>query len=746
MSRIKSCGSSLNWRHQYACDFDHISDAQKQRLQRGGRDADRLRKKLRKLARARFKNPVHRARLQAWLAEKGYSLEAVPFPADRGPQPRISAAVAVEALVTVPGKPTLKAAPEAAASVRLPSIGFGISTIRTNLAGLWPNGVPPAGAFLMLGGEQADAEAFAKWIAEVGDWHSVYQAAGGSKDFDFFPVQTEKKNGRVARDGRFAYTTHTLPKWDTQAFEDSIAAGEVPKEDLLAIFAAHDEWCATEGVRYDSCGAARPLVHCGIDWHLSDGSFHGHPRKLKSLPAYYVRADGTVQPRSLAPKRGRHRKGEHWAGGERLGLVSTDGRLVLNTLGPALVSADAWREENLQAPLDFEDADKEMGKPWAFLDRAIARRMEGGYFKWADESKTQRVWVSDSGVTRGPDGKGVQIEPGDMMGSRHLRRLVRDYAARNPAFGRRRNALIEAARLKAARDQRELIELVAGDELAAKDIEIDRRNGTIADAVKRAEAAEQQIADHATRASNFEARIDILTGEISKSTMRAETAEKLAVENAARASKAEARLVAERVDPEFMEPLFELATAELERAQRGEVSVWRYLQKDLIAPGGWTFATAVAKQLSFAIAKGLPSAVKANARLVVANASLSVISSADILRRMINDPAAAFALAANKLGFTDARLDPEVVEAAKLMAKERGSAAARGPEKDDVLYRVKVGEQLLALNSAWEEKRKSMDRLKGKLAETATRHADEPNVIPFPEPVSRAGDTAVARD
>ncbi|HVT30340.1 MAG TPA: hypothetical protein VHE81_20185 [Lacipirellulaceae bacterium] len=468
--KIKSLGrGGPNWRHMLAFDIYKLSDSKRQALWKANTASTRMWAKLRKIARRRAKDPKWVAKLEAWMESKGYKTPSdIPIP--NAPPSRIAPVAAVA---------------EGTTSLRFPAIGHGVSTVRTGVAGPWEGGAPPPGEFLLLLPGQDGADKYAAWIADAGDWHSSYPTQPGAQlKREFYPVKTGQSNGQVDRDGRFIYWTTTLPKWDTDAIAESIAAGEMGDDDLFAILKAKDRWNASEGVRLASCGAARQLVHYGTDFHLQDGSLHDHPRCPKSLPSYYLRADGTKHPQSLAPTRGRPRSGEGWRGGERLGLISTDGRLVLNTLGPALCAADAWREEKLPGPLDYRDKD---GDEWGFLDRAIARRKEGGF------RDKDGKWHADSGVTAGPDGKGLQLDPVDLAGSRVFRQLVRECAAKNPAFSKRRDAHIAAARQKALREESELAVLLAGDEMAAKDVEIDRQNGVIAGLQEKISNLERQV-------------------------------------------------------------------------------------------------------------------------------------------------------------------------------------------------------------------------------------------------------------
>ncbi len=428
----------------FAMTVDHLEDGRRQAIYKRMAESSRFAAKQQKIARRMLRDPAARERLGEWMSEKGFQRpEDIPVPeagsVRRGPQ----------LLVAKPD-------PE---GMRFPSLGYGLSTINTALVGgPWVDGKPPEGKFELLRGTQQDADKMAGWITSVGDWHSSYPTGSMKKPREFYPL-TEPGNGRVGQDGRFWYRVDTLPAWDTQALADGMAAGEVPASDFEDILRKYDAWAATEGVRLASCGAERPLVHSGTDFHLQDGSLHAHPRGPKSAPSWYERADGSKQPRSEAPTRGRARKGEGWRGGERLGLIDTDGRLVLNTLGPSLVAADAWREAGLPPPADY-------GDDWGFQDRIIASRRDGGHYEWADESKTQKTWVPDAGVTAGKDGKGIGLDPVDLAGSRYFRGLVREYAQRNPKFSKRRDEYIEKARLAAIEGREALTMAVAGDDIA----------------------------------------------------------------------------------------------------------------------------------------------------------------------------------------------------------------------------------------------------------------------------------------
>ena len=451
---MKSRGA-LNWRHNFAFLETHLDDAQKQRLQKKGRDADRLRRKLRKVARE-FAAEGRDLRNEAEEARKRKDREA-----------RSSSSIE---------------------SLRFPALEYGFSSIRANLGSpAWQNDKPPPGAYEVHGWK--GTERLAEWINEVGGWHAGYQtgkSGPGADEIQFFKTPNSKQPG-VKKDRRFVYSTHHLPQWDTQALQDALAAGEISPADMKAIFSAHDRWCETEGARLASCGAARELVYTGSDCHLEDGSVHTHPRFLKSTPLAYERADGELHPKALAP-RGRHRADERWVGGKRLGLLNANGQVVTNPLGPALCAADAWREEKLKPPVDYGDT-------WGFLERAIARRTQGGYWKFKDrkDKESEPVWVPDKGVTKGPDGKGLKTLPEDLEGCRHLRSLVKELAQRVPAFRIRRDDELAKARAAAEAEHGILVKLLAGDELAQRDAAIDTANGVVAQQKSELAAKEQQL-------------------------------------------------------------------------------------------------------------------------------------------------------------------------------------------------------------------------------------------------------------
>lgn len=427
-----------NVRHMFAADVDHLSDHQKARVLAKTAEGARLRKKMMRIARAnaRNKDPEALKRLEAYLAKQRANQVA---PTDQ--------------------------------SVRFPSmLGHGYSTIRLDL--------------IRGGGEPelhvCSGEEYESLYRKLGDWHSRYPGNDPKKEPNaFWPVR-DAEAGRVAKDGRFAYGTLTLPRWDTEALQQSVSAGELTEAELKAeVFDRLEQWAQTDGPRLFSCGASRSLIFCGSDFHLADGTLHGHINFLKSARSGYRRADGTIQPRSEAPTGGRPRKGEGWEGGERLGLVSTNGHLVFNSLGVAGCATDALREEGFLPPLDFRDVDQEQGKPWASLDRAIQRRRDGGFSYLTSEGKA--VWVKETGVRLGVDGKGIGLDPADLVGSRQFRQLVRDLAERVPAFGKRRAALIEKAKADRAQVDRDLLKLVAGDELARRDLDLDAKAGKIED-------------------------------------------------------------------------------------------------------------------------------------------------------------------------------------------------------------------------------------------------------------------------
>jgi hypothetical protein len=433
---MKSRGS-VNWQHGYAWALMHLSDAKKQRIQKGGQGATRLVRTLTRIA-----DRIERKRRRK--PKKGDGSKQTP------------------------------------GSLRFPTLEHGVSTIRTNVGGQWPGMVPPPGLYEILG--KNDEQRIEDWVFEVGDWHSGYPTPDGVQ---FFKTPSSKKPG-VKDDYRFFYSTHTLPVWDTVALAESMAAGEITKADLTRIYSCHDQWCETEGARLASCGATRPLVYTGCDWHLEDGSVHAHPRFLKTLPLGFHRLDGTVQPKSMAPL-GRHRKGEYWGGGQRLGLCSITGQLVTNPLGPSLCSTDAWKAHEFPPPVDY-------GNDWSFLERKIAERMQGGHSRFVRDEKTgkktDRVeWVPDQGVTAGPDGKGLQLLPEDLAGCRHLRGLIDDLARRVPAFGVRRDAAIETAKAAAEADLAEIRRMVAGPALDGLKTNLELTENRLAESKKKEAAS-----------------------------------------------------------------------------------------------------------------------------------------------------------------------------------------------------------------------------------------------------------------
>lgn len=480
---LKFSGGGYNWKHMYAADKQHLSDHEKALLQAGGREARKFQRLIERLAKKHFneRDPEAWARMEAhWEAKK----------AERSSN---------------------RAAPGEPGKVRFPGIGHGISTIRTDL--IAGSGEPTF--------HVCSTEEFRPMLEKLGDWYSCYKGTRKDEPQVFFDVR-EQSRGLTARDGRFAYATATVPKWDTDSIQASVEAGELPADIVKQLCAKMDQWGLTEGQKYFSAGAEKQLLYSGGDAHLDDGSIHYHLRLLKASRSGYRRADGTLEPRSKAPKRGRPRAGEGWEAGERLGLVAANGHLALNTLGPAMCAADALREEGFQPPLMFRDLDDAQGTEWALHKRAIQRRTEGG-FSYVDKKSGKTVWVPETGVRAGPDGHGIGVMPGDMMASRYFRQLVRELAERVPAFKVRRDALIAKAKADEAAVERDLMRLFAGDELARRDLQLDAATGKIRDLERDLESTRQSI--EAERIRALEATVDVVLVRLEslKKTLRGET-------------------------------------------------------------------------------------------------------------------------------------------------------------------------------------------------------------------------------
>lgn len=334
--------------HLLAWSLTHATDAEKQKLQKGGKAAKRVQRKYEKIA----KNWARKMKLR--LPE---------------------------------------AASPSKSELRFPTFEGGFEVRRMNLGPNWTENGPPPGSYETF--RKGDEEAIYLWTERVGGWHSGYKTESGNQ---YFKTPESKQPG-VPKDYRFHYETATVPLWDTKALAFAAQTGDISSNDVVDLVMAFLQWVEVEGAKLISCGAQRQLVPCGASVHLEDGSIHVHTQFLKTSPLAFRRRDGTLQPRQLAP-RGRPKAGEGWVGGDRLGLTNAEGKLVTNPLGPAMCAADAMKEAGFSPPPEY-------GNDWKFLETTIQRRMEGGFFGRPTETEAMQpggkglLWRPDLGVTAG---------------------------------------------------------------------------------------------------------------------------------------------------------------------------------------------------------------------------------------------------------------------------------------------------------------------------------------------------------
>lgn len=316
----------------------HLTDAEKQALDKGGREGRRARR--------------HLTRLAAKMLRK--------LKGDR-PNP-------AHEEVSIP--------PE---DLKFPPIGLGVVLFRMEPLGPTLDGSPLRPAWRRFGnGELGQLH---QCFEDVGKWHSGYAARQGLAG----AMKPEWYAHTDSVDNRFYQGTLTLPQWDSEALSESLKEGEVSAAEFNGLL---DRLLLrlTDG-KFESlvsCGQRGRMVMTGLFVHPQDGVIHLHPVFLRSARLAFLKNDGRMLPACLAPKGGRRAKGEGWVGGEPLGFKPSKGQWVTNSIGVALCAADALKKEKIPPPRQY-------GYDWRWLHLLITERMKGTFAKKKGDGRTRSL-------------------------------------------------------------------------------------------------------------------------------------------------------------------------------------------------------------------------------------------------------------------------------------------------------------------------------------------------------------------